>query len=67
VVLPSGRLEAVGVLLLSFTSLLWLGDASMMSSALLNVAGWVTSLLQAISVGVALIRLGEVKLDHLMA
>jgi hypothetical protein len=39
VVLPSVGLEAVGVLLLTCTSLLLLGDISMMSSALLNVKG----------------------------
>jgi hypothetical protein len=42
-VLPSGGLEVVGVLLLSCTSLLWLGDVNMTSSALLNVAGQATS------------------------
>jgi hypothetical protein len=39
VVLPSSGLEAVGVLLLLCTSLPWLGDVSLTSSALLSVEG----------------------------
>jgi hypothetical protein len=39
VILPSVGLEAVGVLLLTCTSLLLLGDVSMISSALLNFEG----------------------------
>jgi hypothetical protein len=97
VVLPLGRLEAVGVLLLLCTSLLWLGDVSMTSSALLNVRGLLNVigllritgslsvagramsqtlaifqlltilLLLANPVGVALIRLGGVNFDRLIA
>jgi hypothetical protein len=46
-ILPLGGLEAVGVLLLTCTSLLLLGDTSMTSLALLSVEGlqkccWIT-------------------------
>jgi hypothetical protein len=39
VVLPSRGFEVVGVLLLLCTSLLWLGDVSLTSPALLSVKG----------------------------
>ncbi len=66
-VLPLDGLEAMGLLLLSCTSLLWLGDVSMTLSELLSVAGRATSWSLAIPVGVALIELGGVNFDCLMA